>query len=122
MQALEERRIQAILTEDLSRITRDFADAAAIFKTLRFARVPLIGVADGIDTSAKDAKLSYALRSLVSDIYIDDLRDKTLRGLEGRHLAGYATGGVRTDFTRCPTWTTTAANSDAASRSTRSGP
>lgn len=28
----------------------------------------------------------------------DDLRDKTLRGLEGRHLAGHATGGVPYGF------------------------
>ena len=98
MQALEERRIQAIVTEDLSRITRDFADAAAIFKQLQFARVPLIGVADGIDTSTKDAQLSFTMKSLVNDMYIKDLSDKTLRGLEGRHLAGYATGGVPYGF------------------------
>lgn len=98
MQALEERRIQVIVTEDLSRITRDFADAAAIFKALQFARVPLIGVADGIDTSSRDAKLSYTLKSLIDDMYIEGLRDKTLRGLEGRHVAGYATGNLPYGF------------------------
>ena len=71
---------------------RDFADAAQIFKTLQYARVPLISVADGIDTSTKHAKLTYTIKSLVADLYLDDLRDKTLRGMEGRALAGFATG------------------------------
>jgi DNA invertase Pin-like site-specific DNA recombinase len=59
-----------------------------------FASVPLISISDGIDTSSKHAKLSFAVKSLLADMYIDDLRDKTLRGLEGRALAGFATGQV----------------------------
>jgi DNA invertase Pin-like site-specific DNA recombinase len=87
-------RLDAIVTEDISRISRDFADAAFIFQRLRFLDVPLLGVADGIDTSAKNAKVTFTIKSLVSDLYLDELRDKTLRGLEGRCLAGYSTGGL----------------------------
>ena len=94
MAAVKAGRVTSIVTEDISRISRDFADAAHIFKELQYARVPLIGIADGIDTSAKHAKLTYTLKSLVADLYLDDLRDKTLRGLEGRMLAGFATGQV----------------------------
>jgi DNA invertase Pin-like site-specific DNA recombinase len=86
--------IDVIVTEDMSRISRDFADAATIFKRLQYLSVPLIGVGDGIDTSARHAKMAFTLKSLMSDMYIDDLRDKTLRGLEGRALAGYSTGGL----------------------------
>jgi site-specific DNA recombinase len=94
MAAVDAGRVDAIVTEDLSRISRDFADSANIFKHLQYASVPLLGVADGIDTSAKGAKLSFTVKSLVADLYLDDLRDKTLRGLEGRALAGFATGNV----------------------------
>src|SRR3569623_2025454 len=80
----------------------DFADSAASFMLLQFASVPLLGVADGIDTSAKGAKLAFTVKSLLSDIYLDDLRDKTLRGLEGRALAGFATGGVPYGFHTVP--------------------
>jgi DNA invertase Pin-like site-specific DNA recombinase len=86
--------IDVIVTEDMSRISRDFADSALIFKRLQFQGVPLIGVGDGIDTSARHAKMAFTLKSLMSDMYIDELRDKTLRGLEGRALAGYSTGGL----------------------------
>jgi len=50
---------------------------------LQYAHVPLIGVADGIDTSAKHARLSFTLKSLVADLYLDDFIDEMLRGLQG---------------------------------------
>ncbi len=102
MRQVDEGVIAAIVTEDVSRISRDFADAAIIFRRLQFAKVPLISIADGINTSSRHAKLSFALKSLVADIYLDDLRDKTLRGLEGRARAGYATGMVPYGFRTRP--------------------
>jgi site-specific DNA recombinase len=94
MKAVDERRVDAIVAEDLSRISRDLADSATLFKGLQYAGVPLIGVADGIDTSSKSAKLTFTVKSLVADLYLDELRDKTRRGLEGRCRAGYSTGGL----------------------------
>lgn len=95
-------RVGVLVTEEVGRLSRDFADSAQIFKLLQFAEVPLLGVSDGIDTSAKGAKLMFAVRSLVADQYIDDLRDKTLRGLEGRALAGHATGCVPYGYRTIP--------------------
>ena len=42
MAAVDAGTITSIVTEDISRISRDFADAAQIFKRLQYARVPLI--------------------------------------------------------------------------------
>jgi site-specific DNA recombinase len=94
MRAVAERRVDTIVAEDLSRISRDLADSATLFKKLQHVGVPLIGVADGIDTGSKGAKVNFTMRSLVADVYLDDLRDKTKRGLEGRCRAGYSTGGL----------------------------
>lgn len=94
MRAVESGKAEAIVTEDMSRISRDFSDAAYIFKKLQFAGIPLLGVGDGIDTSRRDGKMTFTLKSLMSDMFLDDLRDKTLRGLEGRALAGMSTGGL----------------------------
>jgi site-specific DNA recombinase len=102
MVAVNAGRIKVIVTEDMSRISRDFADSAQIFKLLQFRQVPLLGVADGIGTSTKHAKLSFTVKSLVADIYLDDLRDKTLRGLEGRALDGFATGNVAYGYHTVP--------------------
>jgi site-specific DNA recombinase len=94
--------VDVILTEDLSRITRDFGDAGMIFKQLQFLGVPLIGVSDGIDTSSKQGKLSYQLKAVMNEVYLDDLRAKTIRGLDGRALAGFSTGGLPFGYTSKP--------------------
>lgn len=94
MQAIEGQRVDAIVAEDVSRISRDFADSAALFKKLQFAGVPLIGIADGINTGEKSAKLTFTMKSLMADMYLDDLRDKTKRGLLARFRSGHSTGGL----------------------------
>lgn len=109
MRAVEEKRIDVIITEDVSRLSRDMGDAAQIFKRLQFAGVPLIGLSDGIDTSAKQGKLTFAFKSMMAEWYVDELRDRTLRGLEGRAIAGFATGSVPFGFT-------TLAESDGSGR------
>lgn len=102
MRLVEERKVDVIVTEDVSRISRDIADSATIFKRLQYLGVALRGVADGIDTGDKSAKLTFTIKSLVSEVYLDDLRDKTLRGLEGRALAGYSTGGLPIGYRSSP--------------------
>ena len=102
MAAVDAGTVDAIVCEDLSRISRDIGDSANIYKRLQFASVPLLGVADGMDTSAKGAKLAFTVKSLLGDLYLEDLRDKTLRGLEGRALKGFATGGVPYGFHTLP--------------------
>ncbi|MBI3202035.1 MAG: recombinase family protein [Myxococcales bacterium] len=102
MAAVEEHRVDAIVTEDLSRISRDIADSAALFKKLQYLSVPLIGVADGIHTGEKSAKLTFWAKSFVADLYLDDLRDKTLRGLKARAQNGYSTGGLPFGYRSMP--------------------
>lgn len=98
----DDRKIDVIVTEDVSRISRDIADSAAIFKRLQYLGIVLRGVADGIDTGERSAKLTFTIKSLVSEVYLDDLRDKTLRGLEGRALAGYSTGSLPIGYRSSP--------------------
>lgn len=88
------RAVDAIVTEDVSRVTRSLADGMPLLAQLKYLGVPLIGVSDGIDTSARSAKVNFTIKNLLADMYLEDLRDKTLRGLEGRALAGYSTGGL----------------------------
>ncbi len=101
MRAVEKGEIDVIITEDVSRISRDMADSATIFKRLEFARIPMIDL-HGMDTSAKGGKLTYTFKAMMAESYIDELRERTQRGLTGRHLAGFATGGVPFGFTTVP--------------------
>lgn len=102
MKAVDQRAVDVILVEDVSRLTRDVGDGATIFKRLQYAGVPLIGVADGINTELKTAKLTFTMSSLVAEMYLDTLRDKTLRGLEGQFRAGYSTGGLPLGYKSIP--------------------
>ena len=86
--------IDVIVTENLDRISRDFADAAAIYKLLRYVRVRMLGVSDGIDTQEKSSKITYAIKAVMADSFRDELAAKTLRRLKGRVLAGFSAGGL----------------------------
>ena len=94
MNHVRAKRYDVVVTEDVSRVTRDLADGSALFRELQYLDVQLLGVADGVDTAAKHGKLSFTVKNLLSDMYLDDLRDKTLRGLEGRALSGFSAGGL----------------------------
>ncbi len=90
-------KLSSIVVEDLDRLSRDWADSGAIFKELEYARVPLKS-ASGYDSSRKGSQVEAMAKSMVAALYLSDLKDKTLRGLEGRFLKGFATGGVPYGF------------------------
>ena len=102
MRSVERREVDTILVEDLSRVSRDSADAHTVTRALRHHDVALVGVADGVDTSAKGSKLLVGVRALLADAYLDDLRDKTLRGLEARARAGLKTCGLPYGYRSTP--------------------
>jgi DNA invertase Pin-like site-specific DNA recombinase len=91
--AIEAGLVDAVVTEESSRISRDIEDSGHLFKLLQHRDVPLIGVADGVDTSAPHSKMHFMFMSLKSDMYVVDLSDKTRRGQAGRWNAGLSTGG-----------------------------
>jgi site-specific DNA recombinase len=87
-------RFDVLLVDDLSRFGRDKDEIGKTVKRLTFAGVRLVGVCDGVDTARKGHKVDVGLRGLMSEIYLDDLADKTHRGLSGRALAGASAGGL----------------------------
>lgn len=88
------RRFDVILVDDLSRFSRDSVETQQQIRRLKFAGVRVVGVCDGIDTANKGHKVGVGLRGLMSEVYLDDLADKTHRGLTGRALAGASAGGL----------------------------
>ncbi len=88
------QRYDVILVDDLSRLSRDSVEAQTVIRRMTFAGVRVIGVSDGLDTGRKGHKADVGLRGLMSELYLDDLREKTHRGLTGRALAGASAGGL----------------------------
>src|SRR6266702_2201820 len=85
--------IAAILVDDLSRLSRDLVETLSLFRRLQRHGVELVAVTDGIQTSHQMAKLQITIKGLVNELYLDDLRDKTHRGMTGQALKGLSTGG-----------------------------
>jgi hypothetical protein len=56
--------------------------------------VVIIGLSDGYDSHAAGRKVIRIARGLVNEIYLDDLREKTHRGLSGQFHRGLHVGGV----------------------------
>lgn len=90
--AVRERRVDVVVTEDLSRVSRDLESTARMFRQFQSWGARLLAV-DGFDTSAPQSKLIGALKGAMGEMYVDELRQRTKRGLDGNHLAGLHTGG-----------------------------
>jgi len=82
-----------IIVDDLSRMGRDIAESATVFRELSEVGVSLVGVADGIDTSNPSAKLPFYFKGIMNEMFLDDMRAKIIRGLKGQVLRGYSAGG-----------------------------
>jgi site-specific DNA recombinase len=91
--AAEPHPFDAIVVDQLSRLSRDIGDTDAIIKRLRFIGSSVIAIGDNINTADDTTKISVTVKSLVNELYLDDLRKATKRGLDGQFLKGYATGG-----------------------------
>jgi site-specific DNA recombinase len=96
---VRERAIAMLVVTSMDRISRDSGDTAHVMKRLRFYDVVLHAIGDGIDTTSKGAKIQAAAKAMVSDIFLDDLADKTRTGMERAVRAGFAACAVPFGYT-----------------------
>jgi DNA invertase Pin-like site-specific DNA recombinase len=87
-------RFDLLIVEGLDRLSRDVGEQDQVVKRLEFRGLRLVGTADGYDTQARGRKVMRVARGLVNELYLDDLREKTHRGLAGQFDRGYHVGGV----------------------------
>ena len=87
-------RFQVLLLEGLDRLSRDQVEQETIIRRLEHRGIRIIGCSDGYDSTASGRKLHRGMRGLINEIYLDDLRDKTHRGLAGQVERGFHAGGM----------------------------
>lgn len=90
---------EALVVDQLSRLSRDIGDTDAIVKKLNFFGIRIIAVQDGIDTADETTKISVTVKSLVNEIYpgrpTEDHQARTGRSVpegllhRGPHEAGW---------------------------------
>lgn len=95
-------RFDVLIVEGLDRITRDLAEQERTVKRMEHRGIRIIGTADGYDTQQAGRKVMRIARGLVNELYIDDLRKKTHRGLQGQFERGMAAGGRTYGYTSVP--------------------
>jgi site-specific DNA recombinase len=96
------RSFDVLLVEDLSRLTREIRESDTLYRRLRLRGIDLVGVADGVDTSRRGASVHIALKGVMNAIYLEDLAEKTHRGLSGRVERGLSAGGRIFGYRRVP--------------------
>lgn len=86
-------RFDILVVEGLDRLSREIGEAEQLVKRLEHRGIRIIGTSDGYDSQAKGRKVMRIARGLVNELYLDDLREKTHRGLAGQFDRGYHVGG-----------------------------
>jgi DNA invertase Pin-like site-specific DNA recombinase len=85
---------RAVLVDDLSRLSRDLGDTwQIVFRDLASVDVRVIDVTTGLASDGAGARLTFGALALVNDTFLQLVRTETHRGLEGRALGGFSTGG-----------------------------
>ncbi len=85
---------QAVLVDDLSRLSRDLGDTwNLVFNQLAAVGVRVVDCTTGMASDAPGARLTFGALGLVNDTFLQLVKTETHRGLEGRALAGFSTGG-----------------------------
>lgn len=86
-------RWEVLIVEGLDRLSREIGEAEQLVKRLEHRGIRIIGTADGYDSEARGRKVMRIARGLVNELYLDDLRAKTHRGLAGQVDRGMSAGG-----------------------------
>lgn len=86
--AMRAGEVDIVLAESLDRISRDLEHVAAFHKAAMFCRVRIITLSEG-----EVSDLHVGLKGTMGQLYLKDLKAKTLRGQEGRIRQGRAIGG-----------------------------
>ncbi len=90
--AAENKEFEALVVDDLSRLSRSNHQMLTLVLKFNYLQVKLISVSDGIITDDENSKLGIQMRGLINELYLDDLKKKTMRGLEGQKLRGFSVG------------------------------
>src|SRR5438045_3558224 len=69
---------------------------------LRFHGVRIVSRADSLDSEDPHSKLGFQMRGIVNELYLDDLREKTLRGQLGQKARGFTVGEATYGYRSTP--------------------
>lgn len=102
LEAAETRLFDVLLVDDLSRLSRDELEMKRVLRQFSFKGLRIVGVSDGYDNHSKGHKIHAGMKGLMNELYLDDLREKTHRGMSGQALKGFNCGGRTYGYQNVP--------------------
>lgn len=90
---IKARQIRILFVDELSRLHRDLIHQQIFLKTSRACGTRVID-RQGFDSENKGAKFMSAIRGAMDEHFIEELRDRQRRGIDGALLNGYFRGRV----------------------------
>jgi len=94
LEAARAKAFDAIITEAQDRLWCNQAEMHAALRLLRFLRVKVFSVAAGADITDYSGRVLATVMGLKDEMYLEDLRAKTHRGLAGQARRGFSAGGL----------------------------
>jgi site-specific DNA recombinase len=93
LRAAARKEFDVLIVDDLSRLTRDSVEQETTLRRLEFQGIRVIATSDGYDSESKSRKIRRGFKGLMNEMFLDDLRAKVHRGLEGQAIKGRWCGG-----------------------------
>ncbi|MGD9689490.1 MAG: recombinase family protein [Phycisphaerales bacterium] len=91
-----------LLVDDLSRLSRDDYEMKGLLRKFAWQGLRVIGVSDGYDSAKRGHKIHAGFKGLMNEVFLDDLRERTHRGMTGQALKGYNCGGRTFGYRNVP--------------------
>ena len=91
-----------LLVDDLSRLSRDDYEMKGLLRAFTWDGLRVVGVTDGYDSDRKGHKIHAGFKGLMNEMFLDDLRERTHRGMTGQAMKGYNCGGRTYGYRNVP--------------------
>lgn len=95
-------RFDILIMEGLDRLSRDMVEQEQVIRRIEYRGIRIVGVSDGYDSQSSARKLYRGMRGIINEVYLDDLRAKTHRGLAGQVGRGMHAGGLSYGYRTIP--------------------
>lgn len=91
-----------LLVDDLSRLSRDDLEMKGLLRAFAWDGLRVIAISDGYDSNRKGHKIHAGFKGLMNEMFLDDLRERTHRGMTGQAMKGYNCGGRTFGYRNVP--------------------
>ena len=101
-EAADDGDFDVLLVDDLSRLSRDDYELKGLLRNFTWGGLRVIGVTDGYDSNQKGHKIHAGFKGLMNEMFLDDQRERTHRGMTGQAIKGYNCGGRTFGYRNVP--------------------